>query len=185
MFKLQSKEECFQDYHYFFLNEYSFLLENGRDSSEETVSEFIKTDCFVRELPPISDSKDVLKRYSSQKTRTKITAPVHGPFKIDTLTIHDFQKSNGGKFASILNDFENLADWGDDLADFKENVERSLRYVRTYNIQKDDVFYLDKDLLDNASAKLTDNHFIYTYYLTFIVVNKERRRLLLLDYGYD
>jgi len=183
MFKLQAKEECFQNYHYFFLSEYSFLEEHGRGSSEETVCEFIKTNYFARELPPLS--KDRLKRYSLQDTKTETNEPVHGPFKIDALTINDFQQSNGGKFECILKDFESLEDWGNDLADFKENVECSLRLIRTYNIEKDDVFHLNKDVLDKASAKLIDNHFIYTYYLTFIIVNIERRRLLLLDYGFD
>lgn len=185
MFKLQAKEECFQDYHYFYLNEYSFLQEIGRGSSEEAVSKFIRTDYFIGELRQLSVPKGILKRYSLQELKTEINEPVHGPFKIGSLTINDFQKSNCGKFESILNDFENLDDWGDDVADFKENVEYSLRHIRTYNIEKDDVFYLNKDLFDNASPKLTNNHFIYTYYLTFIIVNKERRRLLLLDYGYD
>lgn len=65
---------------------------------------------------------------------------MHGPFKRDALTVNDFQQINGEKFENILKDFENLEDWGDDLPDFKKNVECLLKLIRKYTIEKDDVF---------------------------------------------
>ena len=168
MFHIKSERSAFEKFYFFFLKEYSFVIDDVEIDATKILMEFVKGNFLFEHS-------------------TAINQPLintHGPFIIESLTPMDFKKYSGDRFLEVLVDFMNEDSWGDDLPDFRKLVHSSNQIVNEYGLSNDEIYLLNKDWFDSSSYKI-DIYNVFTYFLTLVVINISKQRLLLIDYGYD
>lgn len=175
MFNLKNEEACYLDFNFFFLKEYE--IEKGKDMSQEQLTEtFINSAVFGKTI--------MIKEFSIENIEKVASYRIHGPFVIESIGINIFKQYKGRHLKKVLFDYNKKAALVTGKSSLL-NFEQSLQLVEKFEIEKDDLFYLNREWYFSPDKRLEGFSSIYDYYLLFITINPNKNRLLLLDYGAD
>ena len=175
MFNLKHKEECFLNFNFFFLKECE--IEAGKDMShEQLIERFLNSDLFGKNF--------TIREFPVENTHEAATYRMHGPFVIESIGINVFKRYRGRQLKKVLFDYSKKAALftGESAVN---NFKQSFQLVEKFKIKEDELFYLNRDWYSSPDKRLEGFISIYDYYLLFIVINQDKNRLLLLDYGAD
>jgi hypothetical protein len=156
-----------EDYHFFFLNSYSF---DSNINRLEILESYIHSDHFL--------DKNFFK-FSVERSSA------HGPFNISDINTSDFRKYNPSDIETIINDLMKEDDWGEDLKDFIVLWERSKKYLHDLNLQNGTLFHINMYWLKTNNLKVWDDFGQYTYFMLFIYISQSEKRLIAFDFGFD
>jgi hypothetical protein len=102
-----------------------------------------------------------------------------GPFKIDMLSVDDFEKINYTELNKILKEYYQDENWGSDLKIFKANVIKALDYLK---IEKDEINYIN---LDKVRTELKPDYNFWSYFVGIISINRIDKKITKLYFGLD
>ena len=101
------------------------------------------------------------------------------PFKIELLTINDFQKINFVEFNRILEEYYEDENWGVDLEVFKSNVHKAFTLV---NIERAEIYFIN---LETARTELKPEFNFWTYFIGLICIDRNEKKIMKLYFGAD
>lgn len=157
-----------EDYHFFFLNSYSFDQNILKEA--EILEAYIHSDHFYGINFFDFSFED---------------AATHGPFNINEINSSDFKNYNPSDIKILINDLINEDDWGDDLNDFKKLWDRSSKKINELNLGKGIMYHLNKYWFKSGNVKLWDDFGQYTYFMLFIYISIDEKRIVAFDLGFD
>lgn len=108
------------------------------------------------------------------------------PFNFVEIKPQDFDHFSGyDDYNRIIREFADEDEWGDDKEDFKALVIKSDYSIRERTSFENGFWFLNKDKFINDETKIDEIHWIYTYWLVFIEIDKSNRIIRTIDFGYD
>ena len=141
--------------------------ENYLGFYEFSIFEYYSEDVFI---------EDILKsKILSEERRNG----EFGPFKIELLTINDFQKINFVEFNRILEEYYEDENWGVDLEVFKSNVHKAFTLV---NIERAEIYFIN---LETARTELKPEFNFWTYFIGLICIDRNEKKIMKLYFGAD
>jgi hypothetical protein len=182
MFTLTNTEQCFTNFHFFFLKEYE--IESVSGNNEQLLTEFIDSPEFIDSFSP-SKEIESFKGHSLQDVKRLASETMHGPFVIEHISKNNFKNFKGSQLNDLLFDFGESPHFLEDPEEYSINIKTSLHLIEKYSIEDDNLFFLNKHWFKEPGKALAIYSSIYTYYLLFIAINTSGNRLILLNYGYD
>ena len=110
---------------------------------------------------------------------------VSRPYEFEKFEISDF------KFLQSKTDFEKWVikfrteGWEDDRNDAQILIDRAEKELWSRTDLKKGLWHLTKENFEDDSDKLTEVHWIYLHFETFIEIDRENELIRTFDFGYD
>ncbi len=108
------------------------------------------------------------------------------PFNIENTLIEDFTyHESQAEFEEWIEKFLNDPSWKDDVKDAKFVLDAAKKEISKRTDLRNGLWHLSKDLMKKKDNKILDPAEVYSYYETFVEVDKDRKIIRTYDFGYD
>ncbi|SDY12417.1 hypothetical protein SAMN05444411_1312 [Lutibacter oricola] len=117
--------------------------------------------------------------------RESIKMILERPFIFEKLVLKDFNFIRDIKeFKSWLIKFR-TDDWEDDREDAQRLIDQAEREISERTKLQNGIWWLSKQKIENQKEKMTELHWIYHHFETFIEIDRKNKLVRTFDFGYD
>ena len=158
---------------------YEFQLK-GTDFFRQTDKEILKSLIGTRIL-----GNSLYHSEMDEKDTEVAIKNVSRPYEFEKIEIPDF------KYLQSKADFENwlikfrTEGWEDDREDAQILIDRSENEIWSRTNLQNGIWYLTKENFESDSNKLSEVHWIYAHFETFMEIDRENEIIRTFDFGYD
>ncbi len=165
------------------------------NSHQLSIFEFSEMSFINRNLDEISILEIFIrsKVFNPREDLSRYSWWLNRPFNTKMLKLQRYKKlKNKIDYNNVLTSFVEENDWEDILEDIINIKEISMKYIRKITDMKKWIWYLNKDSISKEikdkeidHKELSMSHRFYSYWLSFIEIDKINKRIITIDFSYE